>query len=130
MSPTISITQLYFDAQKKIIEIPILKDIVPHLARSPGITGKALAKEVGERRSALSSGVQLLTGETLNELLKKWRLLHAMYLLSCTDLPYLDVAHQCGYRTITGLSKFLERNIKCTAREYREKRIHGNRSLK
>lgn len=125
MSPTISIPQLYFDAQEKIIEIPILKDIIPHLARSPGITGKALAKEVGERRSALSSGVQLLTGETLNELLKKWRLLHAMYLLSSTDFPYLDVAHQCGYRTITGLSKFLERNIKCTAREYREKRIHG-----
>ena len=75
MSPTISITQLYFDAQKKTIEIPILKDIIPHLARSPGITCKALAKEGGERRSALSSGVQLLTGETLNELLKKWRLL-------------------------------------------------------
>ena len=127
MNPIITPYQLYFDSKESPITIPILKDLVPPLSRSPGITGKALAKVMGVRSSALSSAVQLLTGETLSNLLKKWRLLHAMYLLSCTDLPYLDVARQCGYKTITGLSKFLERNIKCTAREYRERRTHGNR---
>ena len=128
MVPIISVSQLYFDSKEKSIEIPILKDLVPHLARSPGITGKALAKAVGVRRSALSNGVQMLTGETLNELLRKWRLLHAMYLLSCTRLPYPEVARQCGYRTVNGLSKFMERNMKCTAYEYRENRVHGNRT--
>ena len=129
MNPVITITQLYFDAKEKTITIPILKDIVPHLARSPGTTGKALAKAVGESRTALSYAVQLLTGEPLSELLKQWRLLHAMYLLSCTRLPYQEVAKQCGYRTIDGLSKFMLRNLKCTAYEYREQRIHGNRNV-
>ena len=128
MKPIITIPQLYFDAREKPIEIPILRDLVPHLARSPGITGKALAKAVGESRRALSNAVQLLTGDTLNDLLRQWRLLHAMYLLSCTRLPYLEVAKQCGYKTITGLSKFMERNLKCTAYEYRENRVHGNRT--
>ena len=127
MNPIISISQLYFDSKEHPIEVPILKDLVPHLARSPGTTGKALAKAVNARRSALSNAVQLLTGETLNDLLKKWRLLHAMYLLSCTQLAYQDVAKQCGYRTINGLSKFMERNLNCTAFEYRENRTHGNR---
>ena len=128
MTPIITLYQLYFDAKEKTITIPILKDLVPHLARSPGTTGKALAKAVGESRRALSNAVQLLTGDTLNDLLRKWKLLHAMYLLSCTRLSYQDVAKQCGYKTITGLSKFMERNLKCTAYEYRENRVHGNRT--
>ena len=128
MVPIISVSQLYFDSKEKNIEIPILRDLVPHLARSPGITGKALAKAVGVRRSALSNAVQMLTGETLNDLLRHWRLLHAMYLLSCTSLSYQDVASKCGYRTVNGLSKFMERNMRCTAYEYRENRVHGNRT--
>lgn len=128
MKPIITVPQLYFQNIDAPIEIPILKDLVPHLARSPGTTGKALAKAVGESRRSLSNAVQLLTGDTLNELLRKWKLLHAMYLLSCTRLSYQDVAKQCGYKTITGLSKFMERNLKCTAYEYRENRVHGNRT--
>ena len=96
MKPIISVPQLYFQNIDAPIEIPILRDLVPHLARSPGITGKALAKAVGESRRALSNAVQLLTGETLNDLLRQWRLLHAMYLLSCTRLPYLEIAKQLG----------------------------------
>ena len=127
MKPIISVSQLYFDAREKNIEIPILRDLIPPLARSPGTTGKALAKVVGVKRSALSAAVQMLTGETLNDLLRQWRLLHAMYLLSCTRLSYLEVARQCGYKTVNGLSKFMERHLKCTAYEYRENRVHGNR---
>ena len=127
MKPIITVPQLYFQSIDAPIEIPILRDLIPPLSRSPGTTGKALAKAVGVKRSALSAAVQMLTGETLNDLLRQWRLLHAMYLLSCTRLPYLDVAHQCGYKTVNGLSKFMERHLKCTAYEYRENRRHGNR---
>ena len=128
MKPIITIPQLYFVAREKPIEIPILRDLIPPLSRSPGITGKALAKAVDVKRSALSAAVQMLTGETLNDLLRQWRLLHAMYLLSCTRLSYQEVARQCGYKTVNGLSKFMERHLKCTAYEYREKRVHGNRT--
>ena len=127
MKPIITVPQLYFQNIDAPIDIPILRDLIPPLARSPGTTGKALAKEVGVRRSALSAAVQLLTGETLNDLLRQWRLLHAMYLLSCTRLSYQEVARQCGYKTVNGLSKFMERHLKCTAYEYRENRVHGNR---
>ena len=127
MTPIITIEQLYSQARTNTVETPILKDVTPYLVRSPGINGKTLSKILDVKRSALSGAIQLLTGDTLNDLLKKWKLLHAMYLLSNTTLSYKDVANLCGYKTINGLSKFMERMIKCTAYEYRESRTHGNR---
>lgn len=128
MTPIITVEALYTLARDRPIGIPILSDVVYHLKRSPGISSKALAKVLNVRHTALSNAVQLLTGVTLNELLKQWKLLHAQYLLRHTPLCYESVANLCGYRTVDGLSKFLERNLKCTAREYRENRVHGNRS--
>ena len=127
MTPIITIEQLYLQSQTNSLDIPILKDVTPYLVRSPGINGKTLSKILDVKRSALSGAIQLLTGDTLNDLLKKWKLLHAMYLLSNTTLSYKDVANLCGYKTVNGLSKFMERMIKCTAYEYRESRTHGNR---
>ena len=127
MTPIITIEQLYSQARTNTIEIPILRDVTLYLVRSPGINGKTLAKLLDVKRSALSGAIQLLTGETLNDVLKKWKLLHAMYLLGKTTLSYKDVANLCGYKTINGLSKFMERMIRCTAYEYRESRTHGNR---
>ena len=127
MTPVITPEQLYAQAQTNTVETSILKDVTPYLLRSPGINGKTLAKVLDVKRSALSGASQLLTGDTLNDLLKKWKLLHAMFLLSNTTLSYTDIANLCGYKTINGLSKFMERMIKCTAYEYRESRTHGNR---
>lgn len=130
MNAIITVEDLYTLARDQPIAIPILADVVYFLKRSPGMSGKDLAKVLEVKRSALSSAVQILTGETLNDLLKHWRLLRALDLLSNTRLPYLDVAHLCGFRTINGLTKFMERNHKCTAREYRENRRHGNRATR
>ena len=130
MNPIISVESLYTLSRDQPIGIPILADVVYFLKRSPGLSGKELAKILNVKRSALSSAVHLLTGDTLNDLLRQWKLLKAMDLLSNTRLPYLDVAHLCGFKTVNGLSKFMERNHKCTAREYRENRVHGNRSAR
>ena len=127
MTPIITIEQLYSQARTNTVEIPILKNVVPYLVRSPGINGKTLAKLLDVKRSALSGAIQLLTGDTLNDLLKKWKLLHAMYLLSNTTLSYDDVAHLCGFSGNRTLSRFMERMIKCTAYEYREGRSNGHR---
>ena len=127
MNAIISVEDLYTLARDQPIGIPILADVVYYLKRSPGITGKVLAKKLDVKRSALSGAVQILTGSTLNDMLRQWRLLRAIDLLSNTSLPYLEVARLCGYRTVNGLTKFMERNKKCTAREYRENRTHGNR---
>ena len=127
MTPVITPEQLYVQAQTNSVEIPILKDVTRYLVRSPGINGKTLAKVLDVKRSALSGAIQLLTGDTLNDLLKKWKLLHAMYLLSNTTLSYDDVAHLCGFSGNRTLSRFMERMIKCTAYEYREGRSNGHR---
>ena len=127
MTPIITTEQLYLQSHIESIEIPILKDIVQYLVRSPGISGKTLAKLLDVQRSALSSAIQLLTGETLNDMLKEWKLLHAMYLLRNTTLSYDDVANLCGFSGNRTLSRFLERMIKCTAYEYREGKSNGHR---
>ena len=59
MKLIITVSQLYFQNIDAPIEIPILRD----LARSPGTTGKALAKAVGVRRSALSAAVRIQNGQ-------------------------------------------------------------------
>ena len=127
MTPIITTEQLYLQSHIESIEIPILKDIVQYLVRSPGISGKTLAKLLDVQRSALSSAIQLLTGENLNDMLKDWKLLHAMYLLRNTTLSYDDVANLCGFSGNRTLSRFLERMIKCTAYEYREGKSNGHR---
>lgn len=127
MTPIITPTQYYLQSQINSVEIPILKDMVPYLSRSPSINGKTLAKVLEVKRGQLSGTLQLLTGATLNDLLKQWKLLHAMNLLRNTRKSYQEVAEECGYKTINGLSKFMERMIKCTAYEYRAGRRHGNR---
>ena len=127
MTPIITTEQLYLQSHIESIEIPILKDIVQYLVRSPGISGKTLAKLLDVQRSALSSAIQLLTGENLNDMLKEWKLLHAMYLLRNTTLSYDDVANLCGFSGNRTLSRFLERMIKCTAYEYREGKSNGHR---
>lgn len=127
MKLTINVEDLYVQSRINSVEIPILHEMVQYLILTPGINGKTLAKVLGVKRSALSNAVQLLTGETLNDLMKHWRVLTAMHLLRDTSLPYKEVARRCGYKTINALSKFMERQIKCTAYEYRENRTHGNR---
>ena len=127
MKTVISVEELYLNSRTGEVDTPILKEMVPHLSRAPGISGKVLAKLLDVRRSALSNALQLLTGLTLSDMLKQWKLLHAMYLLGYTRLSYEAVAQQCGYKTVHGLSQFMERMIRCTAYEYRENRIHGNR---
>ena len=127
MTPVITPEQLYAQAQTNSVETPILKDVTRYLVRSPGINGKTLAKVLDVKRSALSGAIQLLSGDTLNDLLKKWKLLHAMYLLRNTTLSYDDVANLCGFSGNRTLSRFMERMIKCTAYEYREGKSNGHR---
>ena len=127
MTPVITPEQLYAQAQTNSVETPILKDVTRYLVRSPGINGKTLAKVLDVKRNALSGAIQLLTGDTLNDLLKKWKLLHAMYLLRNTTLSYDDVANLCGFSGNRTLSRFMERMIKCTAYEYREGKSNGHR---
>ena len=119
MNPIISIEALYLQSRTKTPDIPILKDVIPYLTRSPGITGKTLAKVLGTKRAMLSAAIQLLTGASLNDMLRQWRLLNAMYLLRNTTLSYAQVATECGFSGNRTLSRFLEREIHCTAYEYR-----------
>ena len=127
MKPITNVETLYLQSHGEGVETPILKDVTEYMRQHPSINGKNMAKALNVKRSALSGAIQLLTGENLNDLMKKWRLLHAMYLLRNTSLSYKEVATQCGFFSLRGLTKFLERMIRCTPYEYRKSVTHGNR---
>lgn len=131
MKPFITVEELYLlSKNSNAVEIPVLKDVVPYLSRSPGVNGKTLAHLLKVKRGVLSNAIQLLTGVTLNDLLKEWKLLHAMYLLRHTAFSYDDVAKLCGFSGNRTLSRFLERNIKCSAYEYRMGKSNGHKGIR
>ena len=120
MNTTITVEELYMQARTNSVETPVLKDVITYLIRSPGINGKTLAKVLDVKRSALSGAILLLTGVNLNDFLKQWKLLNAMYLLKMTKYTYEEIAILCGFSSYRTLSRFIERMIHCTAYEYRE----------
>ncbi len=127
MNPIINITDLYTLARDQPIGIPILADVVYYLKRSPGISGKELAKRLDVQRSYLSHAIELLTGSNLVTALREWRLQHVKYMLTETSHSYDYVAKLCGFSGNRTMSRFLERYTGCTAFEYRLGRSNGHR---
>lgn len=105
-----------------------LQTIAYYLQCSPGMNGQELADLLGVSRCTLSHAVLLLTGTTLIELLRQWRLLHIQHLLTDTALPYADIAKLCGFSCNRTLSRFLERYTGRTAYEYRVGHSNRHRS--
>lgn len=127
MNPIISISDLYTLARDQPIGIPILADVVYYLKRTPGISGKELAKRLDVKRSYLSHAIELLTGNNLITALREWRLLHVKYMLTETTHSYDYIAKICGFSGNRTMSRFLERYTGCTAFEYRLGRSNGHR---
>ncbi len=130
MNAIINISELYALARDQPIGIPILADVVYCLKRTPGMSGKELAKALDVKRSYLSHAIELLTGSNLNSAIKEWRLLHVKYLLTETSHSYDYIAQTCGFSGNRTMSRFLERYTGCTAFEYRLGRSNGHRVCK
>ena len=124
MKAYITVEELYFKLRSAgSVEIPVLREISPYLTRSPGLRLKDLAKHLEVKPSELSAAIHLLTGETFDALLNKWRMYKALDLLKDTELTLEQVAEQSGYSQYKHLAKAMKRELQMTPFEYR----HGYR---
>ncbi len=120
MLPIITVENLYVTAYTGKVEIPILKDVVELIQHNPGITAKAMARQLEVRRSDLSGAVRLLTGKGIDDLLMVWRMMHALELLRTTRDDFETIARKCGYTRGKHLANAMKRELRLTPFEYRK----------
>lgn len=120
MIPIITVENLYVTAYTGKVEIPILKDVVALIQHDPGITAKALARQLEVRRPDLSGAVRLLTGKGIDDLLMIWRMMRALELLRTTTDDLATVAQKCGYTCAKHLANAMTRELRLTPYEYRK----------
>ena len=119
MEKIISLDAFYQQVSTNTVTIPILKEMSSHLSRSPGITCRALAKALDVDGRDLSGSVRLLTGMTLDAMLKRWHMMKALDLLRNTDYDYKTIARICGYSQPKNLERAMKRELHMTPYEYR-----------
>lgn len=88
--------------------------------RRPTVT--SVAKAVGANKDILSGVVKILVGVSLKELIQYWRSQKIMKLLTETDLPFEEVAKECGLSNYDALHRVVEREYGKTLVEVREQR--------
>ena len=81
------------------------------------------AQEMSDQLSVpdrkLSDAVELLTGLTLAKFIQEWRFLQSQQLLLHTELPYSEVANQCGFADEHNLIRLYERRLQTTPHIFR-----------
>lgn len=81
------------------------------------------AQELSDRLSVserkLSAAIELLTGLSLAKFIQEWRFLQSQQLLLHTDLPYNEVANQCGFADEHSLIRLYERRLRTTPHIFR-----------
>ncbi len=67
----------------------------------------------------LSAAVEILTGLSLAKFIQEWRFLQSQQLLRNTELPYNEVANQCGFADEHNLIRLYERRLQTTPHIFR-----------
>lgn len=125
-----SIKDLYDNQDQPTGEV-FLDAVVSAMKEMQELSVAQISKAVGVDSSTLSSVVKILTGNTLAEMIEFWRWQKIQNLLTQTDLPYEEVAHQCGIANVTGLHRITNKNLNMTPLEIREqkKRRHWKQNM-
>lgn len=119
ISPIITIEQLYKERNSATGEI-FLDAVVEALQTIKKPTVSAVAKQLGVNKDVLSGVVKALTGNSLSELIKYWRWQKILFLLENTDMPYPEVAKECGIGDVNGLHRIVDKMLNKTPVEVRE----------
>jgi signal transduction histidine kinase/AraC-like DNA-binding protein len=80
----------------------------------------ALCKHIGMSRSNLHRKVKALTGESIGELVKKYQLKKAEYLLKNTDQSISDIGYQLGFNDPSYFSRRFTQEYGFSPRQMRE----------
>lgn len=121
INPITTIEQLYENRQIPTGEI-FLDATVEALESIKGPTVAVIAKQLGVNKDMLSNVIKTLTGSSLTDLIKYWRWQKILYLLEETQIPYVQVAQECGISDVNGLHRIVDQMLHKTPVEVREHR--------
>ena len=79
----------------------------------------SLAKALGYSESYLSRYFVGIVVVTYNEYVNHYRISHACYLLSDTDMPILEISYECGFNCLRSFNRNYKRHVGITPLEYR-----------
>lgn len=85
---------------------------------NPDFDIDTMAQEMGMSRSAFFKKVKSVTGASPNDLLKDYKLNHAVELLKHSDLSITDVAYRCGFTDVGYFGKCFRKKFGMSARDF------------
>lgn len=94
--------------------VSVLRD-----SKHPTVT--QIAELLGVDKNALSKIIEVRVGRNLNGLVDYWKWRKIEHLLTETEMPFDEVAHECGLSGYTSLHRFVERMVSKTPVEMRQR---------
>ncbi len=89
--------ELYALANGESCGEKILDAVIEALRTHADVCSEEVAAHLGANRRDLSGAVRILTGMTLDAMVKEWRLRQAYEMVQDTDLDFDEIAQKCGY---------------------------------
>mgnify|MGYP003290149765 CR=1 FL=1 len=119
MQPKYQISELFLFPRDQPTGETILDAVINVLRDTPAIWPEEIAKQLEVRKEHLSGAIKILTGVSLEKMIREWRMRQAMYLIKTTDIPFDEIAQQCGYSQTKTLTQSMEHYLHMTPYEYR-----------
>jgi len=114
----ITVEQLY-ENQEQATGDAFVDGVVSVLREVKRPSAEAVATLLGVSRHSLSEVIKVRTGANLSDLLEYWTWQKAKQLLTETEMPFDEVAHECGFSGYSALHRFVERKAGKTLVEIR-----------
>lgn len=127
MQPKIELSEILSLSAGSLPGIALVDDVIQVLQHHRVLTPQEVARVLEAPKRELSSAIRLLTGVSLDVLVREYRKHQAIRLLADTQTDYDQVAQQCGFSTLHNLSLFLNRETGLTAYEWRERCSNSHR---
>ena len=119
MLPKYQVSELFARNRDQPTGESILDAVIEILRATSILEAQDIAHRLNVNPRYLSHAIELLTGKSLATMIREWRLLQAMHLIKTTDLPFMTIAHRCGYANADNLAKVMQKRLKMTPSEYR-----------
>ena len=119
MQPKHTISELFARSREQPTGESILDAVTEVLRTKPVIWPEEVAKQLGVKKEHLSGAVKILTGVSLEKMIREWRMLQAIYYVRHTDMTFEEIAQKCGYSQTKTLTQAMEHYLHMTPYEYR-----------
>lgn len=119
MTPKFTVLELFTLPREQPTGEVIIDEVVRILRTQRASWPKQVARQLGVKTAHLSGAITLLTGQSLEKMIKEWRMLQAMYLIRHTDKSFGEIAHLCGFAQAKTLAQAMERSLHMSPYEYR-----------